>query len=343
MKCVSISVSCEHAGCSEGVGCKVGTQWPRVAVLLRSRTLRLRHSATTDSLEDDCIVVAPSLIPRRPGERIKTDRRDAINLAKLHRAGELTPVWVPDEAHEAIRDLVRARLAAVRTLRQARQQLSSFLLRHGHHYNRPAWTLMHRRWPRPRSPLPPSGWQSAQRPHRCSTRSSHGPRRPWQSCRQSQRWLRPSVMQSTGAKPSPASSLTVGWKSTTTSLRTACELLLRAKEFSLRRFGCRRCSRGSHIHPRSDGKAQRHQPGSLSQQYADEDRRGSSHQQDRPANAVADELAGRREALRIAHSLAPRSHRQAPHHRTSPQLRAYAASHTLTQGPAKSMSKCSQS
>ena len=63
----------------------------------------------------DCIVVAPSLIPRRPGERIKTDRRDAINLAKLHRAGELTPVWVPDEAHEAIRDLVRARQAAVRT------------------------------------------------------------------------------------------------------------------------------------------------------------------------------------------------------------------------------------
>jgi transposase len=93
-----------------------------------------------------CIVVAPSLIPRKPGERIKTDRRDAINLAKLHRAGELTPVWVPDAAHEAIRDLVRARLAAVRTLRQARQQLSGFLLRHGHHYNRTAWTLMHRRW-----------------------------------------------------------------------------------------------------------------------------------------------------------------------------------------------------
>jgi len=93
-----------------------------------------------------CIVVAPSLIPRKPGERIKTDRRDAINLAKLHRAGELTPVWVPDQAHEAIRDLVRARQAAVRTLRQARQQLSGFLLRHGHHYHRPAWTLMHRRW-----------------------------------------------------------------------------------------------------------------------------------------------------------------------------------------------------
>lgn len=94
----------------------------------------------------DCAVVAPSLIPRKPGERIKTDRRDAINLAKMHRAGELTPVWVPDPAHEAIRDLVRARQAAVRTLRQARQQLSGFLLRQGQHYHRPAWTQLHRRW-----------------------------------------------------------------------------------------------------------------------------------------------------------------------------------------------------
>jgi transposase len=94
----------------------------------------------------ECVVVAPSLIPRKPGERIKTDRRDASNLARLHRAGELTAVWVPDPAHEALRDLVRARLAAVRALRQARQQLSGFLLRHGRHYNRPAWTLMHRRW-----------------------------------------------------------------------------------------------------------------------------------------------------------------------------------------------------
>ena len=92
------------------------------------------------------MVVAPSLIQRKPGDRIKTDRRDAINLAKLHRAGELTPVWIPDLAHEAIRDLVRARLAAVRSLRQARQQLSGFLLRHGFHYSRPAWTQMHRRW-----------------------------------------------------------------------------------------------------------------------------------------------------------------------------------------------------
>jgi len=94
----------------------------------------------------NCAVVAPSLIPRRPGDRIKTDRRDAAMLARLHRAGELTAVWVPDIAHEAIRDLVRARLAAVRSLRHARQQLSGFLLRYGHHYNRSAWTQMHRRW-----------------------------------------------------------------------------------------------------------------------------------------------------------------------------------------------------
>lgn len=94
----------------------------------------------------DCVVVAPSLIPRKPGDRIKTDRRDAINLAGLHRAGELTAVWIPDPAHEAMRDLVRARLAAVRSLRQARQQLSGFLLRHGHHYSRRAWTQMHHRW-----------------------------------------------------------------------------------------------------------------------------------------------------------------------------------------------------
>ena len=98
------------------------------------------------SLGHECVVVAPSLIPRKPGERVKTDRRDADKLATLHRAGELTPVWVPDQAHEAIRDLVRARQAAVRSLRQARQQLSGFLLRHGHHYQRPAWTKAHRRW-----------------------------------------------------------------------------------------------------------------------------------------------------------------------------------------------------
>jgi transposase len=72
------------------------------------------------TLRHECVVVAPSLIPRRPGERIKTDRRDALTLAHLHRAGELRPVWVPDTAHEAMRDLVRARLVAIsrRSLRR---------------------------------------------------------------------------------------------------------------------------------------------------------------------------------------------------------------------------------
>jgi len=94
----------------------------------------------------DCVVVAPSLIPKRAGDRVKTDRRDAVGLARLHRAGELTAVWVPDVGHEAMRDLVRARLDAVHALRRARQQLSGFLLRQGCHYGRPAWTKLHRRW-----------------------------------------------------------------------------------------------------------------------------------------------------------------------------------------------------
>jgi transposase len=82
-------------------------------------------------LGHECLVVAPSLIPKRAGDRVKTDRRDAVALAQLHRAGELSAVWVPDAAHEAMRDLVRARLVAVRGLRRARQQLLGFLLRHG--------------------------------------------------------------------------------------------------------------------------------------------------------------------------------------------------------------------
>jgi transposase len=95
----------------------------------------------------DCIVVAPSLIPMKAGDRIKTDRRDAVMLAKLHRAGELTPVWVPDAAHEAMRDLVRARATAVRGLGKARQHLQGFLLKHGLiHAGKRTWTLTYRRW-----------------------------------------------------------------------------------------------------------------------------------------------------------------------------------------------------
>ncbi len=99
------------------------------------------------ALGHECVVVAPSLIPMKAGDRIKTDRRDAVMLAKLHRAGELTAVWVPDAAHEAMRDLIRARATAVRVLGKARQHLQGFLLRHGRVYaGKKGWTLPYRRW-----------------------------------------------------------------------------------------------------------------------------------------------------------------------------------------------------
>ena len=95
-----------------------------------------------------CEVVAPTLIPVKAGDRVKTDRRDAEKLARLHRAGELTPVWVPDAEHEALRDLVRAREAAKSDQRRSRQRLLKFLLRRG--CTPPAkmrsWTDKHRAW-----------------------------------------------------------------------------------------------------------------------------------------------------------------------------------------------------
>jgi transposase len=95
-----------------------------------------------------CDVVAPTLVPVKSGERVKTDRRDALKLARNHRAGELTPVWVPDAAHEALRDLVRAREAAKKDQLRAKHRLGKFLLRHG---RRPPtgvkpWTLNYLSW-----------------------------------------------------------------------------------------------------------------------------------------------------------------------------------------------------
>src|SRR5712664_554871 len=95
-----------------------------------------------------CDVVAPTLVPTKPGDRVKTDRRDAAKLAHCYRAGDLTPVWVPDAAHEALRDLVRAREAAKQDQLRARHRLGKLLLRHG---RRPPegvkpWTQRHRRW-----------------------------------------------------------------------------------------------------------------------------------------------------------------------------------------------------
>jgi transposase len=100
------------------------------------------------SLGHECMVVAPSLIPRKPGDRVKTNRRDAMSLARQLRAGELTAVWVPDRGHEAMRDLTRAREAAVMDLRSKRQQVSALLLRQGRSYpaNKKTWTKAHMNW-----------------------------------------------------------------------------------------------------------------------------------------------------------------------------------------------------
>ncbi len=95
----------------------------------------------------ECIVTAPSLIPTKSGDKLKTDKRDAKKLARLHRAGELTAIHVPEAKDEAIRDLCRARTDAVRDQRSARQQLGAFLLRNGYNYKgKTKWTEAHMRY-----------------------------------------------------------------------------------------------------------------------------------------------------------------------------------------------------
>jgi transposase len=99
------------------------------------------------SMSVSCEVVAPSLIPKAPTDRVKTDRRDARRLARLHRAGELTAIRVPTVVEEGVRDLCRARADVVEDRRRARQRLSAFLLRHNRIYPGPtAWTIKHRDW-----------------------------------------------------------------------------------------------------------------------------------------------------------------------------------------------------
>lgn len=99
------------------------------------------------SLGHECLVAAPSLIPRKPGDRVKTNRRDALSLARQLRSGDLTAVWVPDARHEAIRDLTRARDASVEDLRSKRQQVSGLLLRLGRPYpGRTSWGRAHMNW-----------------------------------------------------------------------------------------------------------------------------------------------------------------------------------------------------
>ena len=126
---------------------KLGKRYDRLHVCFEAGPTGYGLYRQVRDLGHDCMVVAPALIPKRPGERVKTNRRDAVTLARLHRAGELTAVWVPDVVHEAVRDLVRARGTAADDLRRKRQQLLSFLLRHGRIYEGGGhWTLAHRRW-----------------------------------------------------------------------------------------------------------------------------------------------------------------------------------------------------
>jgi len=99
--------------------------------MLRGRTHGVRSVLAAYSLSVKCEVVAPTLVPVKAGDRVKTDRRDAEKLVRSYRSGDLTPVWVPDAAHEALRDLVRAREAAKQDHLRARNRLSTFLLRHG--------------------------------------------------------------------------------------------------------------------------------------------------------------------------------------------------------------------
>jgi transposase len=95
----------------------------------------------------DCWVVAPSLIPKKPGDRVTTDRRDAVQLARLARSGDLTAVYVPKVEDEAIRDLTRARENTISDLKDAKYRLKAFLLRHDIRYvGRANWGPAHLRW-----------------------------------------------------------------------------------------------------------------------------------------------------------------------------------------------------
>jgi transposase len=106
----------------------------------------LRRALTARGIA--CDVIAPALIPRRPGDRVKTDRRDAGHLAVLYRAGALTAIHIPTEQEEAARDLLRCREDIRADLLRARHRLSKFLLRHGRRFTitKKAWTKRHRAW-----------------------------------------------------------------------------------------------------------------------------------------------------------------------------------------------------
>jgi len=158
-KTISVAVAVEGGGEALAMGTIPNTP-EAVARLVKKlgdrRTLRVCYEAgpcgyvlfrQLTKMGVHCVVVAPSLIPVRAGDRVKTDKRDALKLARLYRAGELTAVWVPDDAHEALRDLVRAREAAKKDQGRARQRLSKFLLRQGRQVpGMKAWSKAHGLW-----------------------------------------------------------------------------------------------------------------------------------------------------------------------------------------------------
>jgi transposase len=127
---------------------KLAAQYQRLTFCYEAGPTGYEVYRQIKNLGHECVVVAPSLIPKRPGDRVKTNRRDALSLAKLLRAGELTAVWVPDRHHEAMRDLTRARETTMMDLRSKRQQVSAFLLRQGLHYSegKKTWTKTHMNW-----------------------------------------------------------------------------------------------------------------------------------------------------------------------------------------------------
>lgn len=123
---------------------KLGRKYTQVHVCYEAGPTGYGLYRQIRALGHACDVIAPSLVPTRPGDRVKTNRRDAVTLARLLRAGELTTIWVPDATHEAVRDLVRAREVAAEDLRRKRQQLLSFLLRHGRSFTgRRPWSQAH--------------------------------------------------------------------------------------------------------------------------------------------------------------------------------------------------------
>jgi Transposase len=182
---------------------------------------RLLHS-----LDVRCEVIAPSLIPRTPGDKVKTDRRDCRRLARLHRAGELVAIRIPTPAEEAVRDLCRARGDMVDDLTRARNRLGKFLLRHGRAWrDGSTWTHKHAScWPRSGSTSPPCA-----RPMRTIGRWSMPAPLSWTRSRQS--WLAGATApRSTGRSPGwPPTAASPGWARSRWPPRSATGVALLAR------------------------------------------------------------------------------------------------------------------